>query len=153
QSAYAGNDLLEDFAAFGLPGFFGGRAIVVIDLDGGGAVGLKAEIDVEHFDKAPQQQARTDQQHAGERDLEDHQRGADAFVLASKSCARAGVLEHFLKITAGDPEPWKQAEDHGGEDGDENRPAQRLAIDAKGAEERESHGSLMREPCNQNDSQ
>ncbi len=52
--AYAGEDLLEDLAAFDLAGFAGWGAIVILDFNGGGAVGLKTEVDVEHLHKAAQ---------------------------------------------------------------------------------------------------
>ena len=64
-------------------------------------------------------------------------------MFAGQSRARTGVLEHLLQIAAGYPESWKQAEDHGGGDRNENSPAQCLAVDAKGTEERQSHGPLM----------
>jgi hypothetical protein len=55
QSADTGDDLLKDHAAFGLAGFIRGSAVVVVDLDGCGAVGLKTEVNVQNFDEAPKQ--------------------------------------------------------------------------------------------------
>ncbi len=74
-------------------------------------------------------------------------------MFAAQSRSRTGVLEHLLEIAASHPEPWKQAEDRCGEDGDENRPAQRLAVDPQAAEKWQSHRSLMREPCDQHERQ
>ena len=126
-----------------------GGAVVVVHFDRGGAIGLKAEVHVKHFEKAAQQQARTDQQHAGQRNFRDDQRGADALMFAAQARAGTGILEHLLQIAASHPEPRKQAEHHGGEDCDENGPAQRLAIDAQSAEQRQRHRSLVREPRDQ----
>ncbi len=92
---------------------FGGRSgVVVIHPDGGGAFGLEAQIDVEHFQEAAQQQACANQQHAGQGDFRNHQRGAEALVFAAQARARAGVLEHFLQVAAGNAqsrEPGRRA--------------------------------------------
>ena len=139
QPTHSGDDLLEDFAALRLSGFFCGSTVVVIDFDGGGVIGLEAEINVEHPDEAAEQQTRAHQQHARQCNFEDDQRGADAFVFAAQACARTGVLEHLLEIAAGDPGSRKQTEDRCGENGNENGPAERLAIDVQAAEEWQSH--------------
>jgi hypothetical protein len=47
----------------------GGNAVVVIDVDSGGVLGLESEIDIEDFHEAAQQQSSADQQHAGESNL------------------------------------------------------------------------------------
>src|SRR6202021_2094743 len=94
--ANAVEDLLEDLAAFDLAGFASWRAVVILDFDGGGAVGLKPEINIEHLHKTAQQQPRAHQQHASQSYFEDDQRGADPLVLASQSRSRTGILEHLL---------------------------------------------------------
>ena len=64
KRAYSGDDLLEDHAAFDLSCLVVRRVVVVLNVDGGGAIGLEAEVDVEHFEKAAHQQTGAYQQHA-----------------------------------------------------------------------------------------
>ena len=92
-----------------------GNVVVVVDLDGGGALGLEAEIDIEDVEEAAQQQARADQQHASQRYLGDDEDGAEAVVFAALSGAGAGVFERFLQIAAGHAEAGDEAEEDGGE--------------------------------------
>ena len=127
----------------------GGSVVVVIHLDGGRALGLEAEIHVENFEEAAQQQARAHQQHAGQRDLSDHQHGAQALVLAALARAGAGVLEGFLQIAAGHAQSGDEAEEHGREDGDQEGPAERGAVNVQRAQQRQGDGSLVREPGNE----
>jgi hypothetical protein len=67
-------------------------------------------------------------------------------VFAAEPGACTGVLEHRLEIAADRSYPWKQAEDQSRDHGDENGPAQRLAVDTKRVEKREGQRSLVREP-------
>ena len=108
-----------------------GSAVVVVDLDGGGVFGLEAEIDIEDMEEAAQQQARADQQHAGESNLGDDENGADALVLAALARAEAGVLERLLQIAGGHAQAGDESEEDGGRDGDEDRPAEGGAVDVQ----------------------
>src|ERR1700730_2830701 len=74
-------------------------------------------------------------------------------MFAAQASACTGVLKHLLEIAASGSYSWKQAEDHGGEGGDENSPAQRLSVDTQSAKERQSQRSLVREPRDQHDGQ
>src|ERR1019366_401918 len=94
--AYAGEDLLEDCRALLDTGGGSRSAVVVFNLDRGGALGLEAEVDVEDVEETAQQKASSDEEHAGECDFRDDKDGADALVLAALTGAEAGVLERLV---------------------------------------------------------
>ena len=91
-----------------------GNVVVVVDFDGGGALGLEAEVDVEDVEEAAQQQAGADEQHAGQSDFSDDENGADALVFAALAGAGTGVLEGFLQIAAGHAQAGHEAEENSG---------------------------------------
>ena len=112
-----------------------GAASSYIHFDGGGAFGLEAKIDVEDFEKAAQEQAGADQQHAGEGYFSDDEDGADAFVLAGLGRAGPESLSGFLEVAAGHAQSGYEAEEDRGRDGHEDGPGEGRQIDAQGAEQ------------------
>ncbi len=67
--------------------------VVVVDLDGGGAAGLEAEIDIEDAQEAVKEEACTDEKNAGEGDLGDDEDGTQALVLAAFAGSVTAVFE------------------------------------------------------------
>src|SRR5579862_1203478 len=146
EGADASEDLLENYAALDLAGFVGGSAVVVIDFDGCGVLGLKAEVHIEDVEEAAEEQAGADEQHAGQGDFGNDEGGAEAFVFTALARAGAGILESVLKVAAGHAESGEETEDHSSEDGDKSGPGKGLRIQVQAGEERESDGTLMRKP-------
>ena len=112
---------------------FGGSVVVVVDLDGGGVFRLESQIDVEDLHEAAQQQARADEQHAGQSHFSDDEDGAEALMLAALAGAGAGVFERLLQIAAGHAQAGNEAEEDGSEDRDEDSPAEGGAVDVQRA--------------------
>ncbi len=77
--------MLENGSSFLRPGFKAGGAVVVRNLDGCGALGLEAQVNIEDVEEAAQQQARTDKEHASQGNLSHNENGAEPFVLAALS--------------------------------------------------------------------
>ena len=77
---------------------------VGIDADRRRARRLEAHVDVEHADQAANQQARADQQHAGERDLRDDQRVAHPRAPPALGRAARRVLQRVVQRRAAQPE-------------------------------------------------
>ncbi len=88
DGADAGEDLLEDCGAFlrgEVASFVPWDAVVVCDFDGGSALRLETEVDIEDVEEAAQEQTGADEQHAGECDLGDDKDGAGALMFAALS--------------------------------------------------------------------
>ena len=98
NGTHAGDNLLEDVRLL-LQGVFARLGVVaVIHHDGCGMLGLESKIDVENFEKAAQQESRAHQEHAGQRNLSDHQGSAQPLMLTAHAGTGAGVLERFLQV-------------------------------------------------------
>ena len=67
-------------------------------------------------------------------------------MFAALAGAGPGVFEGLLQVAAGHAQAGDESEEEGGEDSDEDGPAEGGAVDAQGAEERQGDGSLMGEP-------
>src|SRR6185437_9914380 len=107
QGAHATQDLLQDSAPTRSI-----ASIVVIDLERGSAGRLESQIDIEHVEKATQQQARADQQHAGQSYFGDDQHSAQALMLSARAHSLAHVLESILEITGRYPEAGSNPEEN-----------------------------------------
>ena len=72
--------------------------VIVVDADGGGGGWLEAEVDVEHVEETAEEQARADDEHAGEGNFGDDEDGTEALVFAAVAHSGAGVFEGFLEL-------------------------------------------------------
>ena len=98
----------------------------VVECDGGGAGGLEAEVDVEDAEEAAQEQARADEEDAGEGDLRDDEGSAEAAVRGRRWCC-GRIFERVLDVAAGDIQAGDEAEEDAGGDGDEEGPGEGCA--------------------------
>ena len=124
----------------------GVAAGVVIDADSGSAAGLEAKVNVEHAEKAAQQQTCADQQHAGEGDLTNYKCGANAVMPAALAGSVAPVFEGPLQAFARHAKSRCKAEENRGCDGDGESPGESCSVYAYHAEQRKRERDLVGKP-------
>ena len=117
-----------------------GHSGVGIDADRRRARRLEAHLDVEHADQAADQQARAHQQHAGERDLRHDERAAHPGAAAAFGRPAGRVLQRVVQRRAWRLQRRRQAEHDAGDDRDDHREAERGAVDAHVAQQRNADG-------------
>ena len=93
--------------------------------------------------KAVQQQARTHQQHASQRDLRYDQRRANTVVFSTATGSMAAIFEYFLQIAVRHAQTRHRSEKNGCAYGNQYRPAERSPINLHHAEQRQRDRSLM----------
>ncbi|PYV15224.1 MAG: hypothetical protein DMG07_10355, partial [Acidobacteria bacterium] len=103
-------------------------------------LGLKTELDAEEVTKCPQEQARADQEHHGERHLAGDERGTEALLNATVARAPAVLPEGRLQVEARGLPGRRQPEDERGEERERRGESENARVETRVHHLSERHG-------------